>query len=156
MTTVNFYRVAGDVNLFLYNFLDQLVYKNGKKILLYSDSLEKLKKLDDKLWEIGKNGANFLAHSLYSDKNSQCKYEKVLLCDKFVNFNQANYLLISNFVNNCSFLNHFEKVFYIYTNSSVKNLEQAKKSLEGYQDLDYEITINTRDESGKWILQSTV
>jgi DNA polymerase IIIc chi subunit len=112
--------------------------------------LEKLKKLDEILWEIGREGTDFLAHGLYSDKNSQCKYEKLLLCNKLINFNQADYLFLSNFVDDCNFLNHFEKIFYIYTNCSEKNLLQARKSLEEYQDLDYKTTINVRDRDSKW------
>ncbi|MDR2077546.1 MAG: DNA polymerase III subunit chi [Rickettsiales bacterium] len=156
MTEINFYCVDGDVNLFIYNFLNQLIHKNGKKVLLYSNSLEKLKKLDEILWEIGKNGTDFLPHSVYSDKNNQYKYEKLLLCNKPINFNQANYLLLSNFVDDCNFINYFEKIFYIYTSSSEKNLEQARKSLEGYQDLDYKTTVNVKGKNGSWLVQSTI
>lgn len=148
MTEVIFYCIDSDINRFLFNFLNQLVFKNSKKVFLYSNSAEKLKNLDKILWDLCEE-SEFLPHSVYNSKNESQKYERLLLSNELLNFNSANYLLISNFLNNFDFINGFEKLFYVYSRTNKNSLEQAKISFDNYKNLNYNVTLNVRN-GGKW------
>lgn len=148
MTEVIFYCIDSDINRFLFNFLNQLVFKNSKKVFLYSNSVEKLKNLDKILWDLCEE-SEFLPHSVYNSKNESQKYERLLLSNELLNFNSANYLLISNFLNNFDFINGFEKLFYVYSRTNKNSLEQAKISFDNYKNLNYNVTLNVRN-GGKW------
>lgn len=149
MTEIVFYSIDIDINSFLFNFFNQLIFKNEKNILLYSDSLDKLKKMDIVLWELGKD-IDFLPHSIFNEKNEFQKYERLLLTNKFINFNEADYLILSKFLDNSEFINCFEKVFYVFTNLNSKSIEQARMNFEKYKKLDYKVILNAKDNNGKW------
>lgn len=151
MTEIIFYSIDSDINLFLFNFFNQLIFKNKKNILLYSNSLDKLKKMDAVLWELGKD-TDFLPHSIFNEKNEFQKYERLLLTDKFVNFNKADYLILSKFLDNFEFINCFEKVFYVFTSLNPKSIEQAKINFEKYKKSDYRVILNAKDINGKWVV----
>lgn len=148
MTEIVFYCIDSDINKFLFSFFNQLVFKNNKKVFLYSNSADKLKKLDQILWDLCRD-TDFLPHSIYNSKNESQKYERLLLSDKFLNFNSADYLLISSFLDNLDFINNFEKVFYVYTNLNKGSLENAKTSFDSYKNLNYKLTLNTKINN-KW------
>lgn len=148
MTEVIFYCIDSDINRFLFNFLNQLVFKNGKKVFLYSNSAEKLKNLDKMLWDLCEE-SEFLPHSVYNSKNVSQKYERLLLSNELVNFNSANYLLISSFLDNFDFVNGFEKLFYVYSRMNKNSFGQAKISFDNYKNLNYGVTLNVKN-GGKW------
>ena len=108
----------------------------------------KLKKLDKILWDFCEN-TDFLPHSIYDPKNESKKYERLLLSNELLNFNSADYLLISSFLDNLDFINNFEKVFYVYTNLNKGSLENAKTSFDSYKNLNYKLTLNTKINN-KW------
>ena len=64
MLEVNFYSISEDVSAFIYSLLYQMNSKSNQSILLYSTSMEKLKKFDEYLWISGGN-ADFLPHSIF-------------------------------------------------------------------------------------------
>ena len=148
MTEIIFYCIDSDVNRFLFNFLNQLIFKNGKKVFLYSNSAEKLKNLDKMLWDLCEE-SEFLPHSVYNSKNESQKYERLLLSDELLNFNSANYLLISTFLDNFGFINGFEKLFYVYSRMSKNSVDQARISFDNYKNLNYKVSLNIRN-GGKW------
>lgn len=148
MTEVIFYCIDSDINRFLFNFLSQLVFKNGKKVFLYSNSAEKLKNLDKMLWDLC-GESEFLPHSVYNSKNVSQKYERLLLSNELLNFNSANYLLISSFLDNFDFINGFEKLFYVYSRMNKNSLDQAKISFDNYKNSNYGVTLNVKN-GGKW------
>jgi DNA polymerase IIIc chi subunit len=141
--------VGENMNIFLHNFLDQLVYRNGKKVLLYSNSGEKLKNLDKSLWD-GCDGADFLCHSIYEANNNYNKYEKILLSSEFVNFNEADYLIMSDFVDRGEFLDSFDKGFYLYSNLNGASTDKATKNWEKYREFGYNIVVYARDIDFCW------
>ncbi|MDR1495048.1 MAG: DNA polymerase III subunit chi [Rickettsiales bacterium] len=149
MKEIGFYYIDEDVNVFLHSFLSQLVYRNGKKVLLYSSSIEKLKNLDKILWKMC-GQADFLCHSIYDEKNGQAKHEKILLSSKFINSNGADYLIMSNFVDRGDFMDSFEKGFYLCASLSRESVERAKKSQQKYNELGYSTVVRMRDEKACW------
>lgn len=148
MTEIIFYCIDFDINRFLFDFFKQLIFKNNKSIFLYSNSAEKLKKLDKILWDLC-DDTDFLPHSIYDPKNEYQKYERLLLSNKLLNFNSAKYLLISDFLDNFDFINIFEKVFYVYTDINSSSLERAKTSFNNYKNLNYKVALNVKIE-GRW------
>ena len=149
MTEIIFYCIDSDINKFLFNFFKQLIFMNNKKILLYSNSADKLKKLDKILWDFCEN-TDFLPHSIYDPKNESKKYERLLLSNELLNFNSADYLLISNFLDNFDFIDVFEKVFYVFTNANKNSVNQAKSAFDEYDKMEYKMTLNTKID-GKWV-----
>ncbi|MDR2777843.1 MAG: DNA polymerase III subunit chi [Rickettsiales bacterium] len=149
MREIGFYSVEGNMNSFLHSFFSQLVYKNGKKVLLYSSSTEKLKDLDRILWE-NCGGADFLCHSIYSAKNSQGRYEKLLLSSESVNFNEADYLVMSTFIDKGEFLESFDKGFYLYAASNEESIERARSSRKRYDEFGYSTIIYVKGDDGRW------
>ena len=123
MTSVNFYCINESIPDFIYDLLYQLVVKNNKKVLLYSNSIEKLEKLNTFLWETGKD-SDFLPHSLITDDIID---DKLILSDKLENTYNQNCLFLSNFIDNKDFLSTFEKIFYIFKQN---NKEEVKKHRE--------------------------
>jgi DNA polymerase IIIc chi subunit len=146
---IGFYYIDESINVFLYNFLSQLVYRNGRKVLLYSTSGEKLKSLDRMLWEIC-GEAGFLCHSVYDAKNVEARYEKILLSGELVNSNGADYLLLSSFVDRRDFLDSFDKGFYLCANSSQESLERARESQRRYHNLGYSVVLQRREGGSQW------
>lgn len=142
-----FYCINSDINLFLFQFIYQLVNKNSKKILLLSNSETAIEKLDDLFWENCKD-TMFLSHSVYNknNKNDECS---LLLTTEEVNANNANFLVISKFLNN-DFIKNFEKVFFVFTNSNQNSLNKAKEAYNEYKKYDYNIKIISKAIDGNW------
>jgi DNA polymerase IIIc chi subunit len=155
MSQMNFYCVDSDSATFLYNFLGQLLSRFKKKILLYSTSAEKLKKLDDFLWKAG-GRTGFLPHSIYPGSMEHQTHEKLLLTSRRQNFNRADYLIISSFVDDKNFLKNFHQIFYICGKVGSETFQQAKINAQKYAALGYSITVNIKDSSGNiWIVQNS-
>ena len=146
MTSINFYCINESISDFIYNLLYQLVMKNDKKVLIYSNSYEKLEKLNVFLWQAGKS-SDFLPHSLITDKDIT---DKLLLSDKLENKYNQEYLLLSTFVDNMDFLKSFEKIFYIFKKD---NLEEAKKIANFLKDFPLQINLKL---GGKWIVADSL
>lgn len=145
MTSVNFYCINESISDFIYDLLNQLVMKNDKRVFLYSNSMEKLEKLNDFLWQSGKS-CDFLPHSLVTDKD---KTDKLLLSDKLENSYNQEYLLLSTFVDDMNFLKSFEKIFYIFKSN---NVEEAKKIANFLKDFPLQINV----KRGKWSVVSSL
>ena len=59
-----FYCISGNINQFLFTFLYQLVNKNSKKVLLYSEHENLLENLNNLFWEECKD-TMFLPHDIF-------------------------------------------------------------------------------------------
>ena len=140
MTTINFYCIDESISDFTYNLLYQLVVKNNKKVFLYSNSMEKLEKLNTFLWQTGKS-SDFLPHSLITDKNLT---DKLLLSNQLNNKYKQEYLLLSTFIEDRDFLSSFDKIFYIFKKN---NINEAKKISDFLKD--FQIQINVKKD--KWL-----
>lgn len=145
MKEINFYCIEEDINPFLYTFLSKII-ANNKKAIIYSDNEEKMKKLDDTLWTMKKT--DFLPHLLYTDKGAEDT--PILLSNTKENEYNANYLLISSYLNDTEFLNKFEKIFYIFTPSNKISLKEKEKAYNEYKK-DYSIKTLKKDNNGKWV-----
>lgn len=146
MTSINFYCINESISNFIYDLLYQLVMKNDKKVLLYSNSYEKLEKLNSFLWQAGKS-SDFLPHSLITDDDIT---DKLLLSDKLENKYNQECLLLSTFVDDIDFLKSFEKIFYIFKKD---NIEEAKRIADFLKD--FPLKINLKVE-GKWTVVSNL
>ena len=73
-----------------------------------------------------------------------------MLSNELLNFNSADYLLISNFLDNFDFIDVFEKVFYVFTNANKNSVNQAKSAFDEYDKMEYKMTLNTKID-GKWV-----
>ena len=142
MTSVNFYCINESISDFIYNLLYQLVVKNNKKVLLYSNSIEKLEKLNTFLWETGKD-CDFLPHSLITDDIID---DKLILSNKIENVYNQDCLFLSNFIDDKDFLSTFEKIFYIFKQS---NKNEVKNIIETCKNYNFDININVKKD--KWI-----
>lgn len=150
---VNFYCINNDIMSFIIDFISKFVNKNNEKLLLYSTSMEKIKKFDESLWVDCKD-YDFLPHSIF-DKNKKInEHEKLLLSTELINDNKCNNLLLSSFVDDVNFLKFFNKVFYIFTKLNNKSVEQARNSLNFFKTLDCNITINEKTKNSWTVIDS--
>lgn len=129
MTEINFYCIDKNISSFLYKFLLQLV-KQGEKIVLYSESEEKVESLDKVLWTLGRT--EFLPHGTHKEKDDQHLHPLYLTVNK-ENPNEAEFLLISNHLDDESYLNSFKKVFYVFSSENPSSLNSAKKAWGKYE-----------------------
>lgn len=146
MTSINFYCIEEDINQFLYTFLTNVVVENKKKVIIYSEHQDKIDKLDDTLWTIKKTG--FLPHLKIDEKGFE--ETPLLISNKLENPINADFLLISNFLDNKEFLNNFDKIFYIFSPMSQQLIDYAKNSWEKYKNIGFELNFIKKDSSNKW------
>ena len=133
------------IKSFLYNLLYQIYDKSDKKVLLYSTSMEKLKKLDEYLWTAGKD-SDFLPHSVFEKENKNDG--RLLLSNSIINSNQADCLLLSSFVDNEDFLKSFKKVYYVFTKLNAESWKQAKSSFVLFEKIGCKIVVNEKGAGG--------
>lgn len=145
MKEINFYCIEEDANVFLYSFLSKLIEKD-KRVMIYSESPEKMERLDDMLWSIKKVG--FLPHLLYNEKGAEDT--PVIISNAKHNKNNANFLLISTFVEDNKFLDIFEKTFYIFSPTSLHLVDEARKNWEEYKKMGFSTKLFRKSQGGKW------
>lgn len=145
MKEINFYCIEEDTNSFIYNFLSKLIDK-GKRVLIYSENPDKIKNLDDMLWSIKKTG--FLPHLLANEKGSE--KTPVVISNTKENKNNANFLLISTFMNDEKFLEGFEKTFYIFSPINSNMIAEAEKNWNEYKKMGFNLKMMRKGKDGKW------
>ena len=147
MLEVNFYSISEDISSFIYNLLYQIYDKSDKKVLLYSTSMDKLKKLDEFLWISGKD-SDFLPHSIFEKgSKNNCR---LLLTNEIENSNQADCLLLSSFVDNVEFLKSFKKIYYVFSKLNAESWKQAKSSFGLFEKIGCKIIVNEKSVGGRW------
>ena len=146
MTNINFYCIEEDINQFLHTFLTNVVVENKKKVIIYSEHQEKIDKLDDTLWTMKKT--SFLPHLKIDDKGFE--ETPLLISNRLENPIHADFLLISNFLDNKEFLNNFDKIFYIFSPMSQQLIDYAKNSWEKYKNMGFELNFIKKDSNNKW------
>ncbi|MDD2839959.1 MAG: DNA polymerase III subunit chi [Rickettsiales bacterium] len=146
MININFYCIEEDINQFLYSFLTKLS-ENQKKVIIYSENQEKIDKLDGLLWTMKKTA--FLPHLKNTDKG----WEKtpLLITNEKENKINANFLLISNFLDDDEFLKQFEKTFYIFSPINQNMIIEAENNWKKYLKKEYNLGYLKKDMNGKWI-----
>ena len=146
MKEINFYCIEEEVNSFLFSFLLRLT-KSNKKVVIYSENMDKIEKLDSMLWCMTKT--DFLPHLL--DTESGAEDTPVLITNYLRNKNNADFLLISNFIDNNEFFEKFEKIFYVFTVSNMTSLELAENSWKKNKKNGYNLKFLRKDDNGKWV-----
>lgn len=146
MKDINFYCIEEDANSFLYSFLSKLIEKN-KRVIVYSESLEKMEKLDNMLWSHKKT--EFIPHLLGHEKNAE--RTPIIISNTKDNRNNANFLLISGYLDDPEFLNKFEKTFYIFSPINQRLIDEAGKNWESYRNLGFNLKLLRKNSSGKWL-----
>lgn len=145
MKEINFYCIEEDVNLFLFSLLSKLI-DNGKKIIVYSESQEKMEKLDSLLWTQKKT--SFLPHLIQGEKGDTLT--PILISNVKENKNNANFLLISNFIDDENFFSNFEKIFYMYSPINSTLINEVENNWNKYKNLGYNLKLLKKDLTGKW------
>ena len=145
MKEINFYCIEDEVNAFLYSFLSKLIEK-GKRVMIYSESPEKMERLDGMLWSIKKVG--FLPHLLYNENGAQDT--PVVISNEKDNRNNANFLLISTFLDDDKFLDNFEKTFYVFSPANLHLIDEAEKNWEKYKKMNFNTKLFRKSQDGKW------
>lgn len=146
MKEINFYCIKEDANVFLYSFLSKLIEKD-KRVIIYSENQEKIKKLDDTLWNMKKVG--FLPHLIENEKFAE--QTPIVLSNKKENKNNANFLLISTFLNDFEYLSQFEKIFYIFSPINNEIIENTLKAWNIYRENNFSTKLLEKNNEGKWI-----
>lgn len=145
MKEINFYCIEEDINVFLYSFLFKLIEK-GKRVIVYSESPEKMERIDNMLWNIKKVG--FLPHLLYNENGAEDT--PIIISNVKDNKNNANFLLITTFMDDDKFLNNFEKTFYIFSPTSSNLIEETQKNWEKYKKMEFSTKLFRKSQTGKW------
>ncbi len=145
MKEINFYCIEDDINIFLYNFLSEIVNQN-KRVMIFSESPEKMAKLDETLWTIKKTG--FLPHLLSNEAGAD--KTPIIISNTKTNKNNSNFILISTFLDDAEFLNSFERTFYIFSPISKTSLMEAKNSWNKYKDMSFATKFLKKNFQGKW------
>lgn len=146
MTSINFYCIEEDINQFLHTFLINVVVENKKKVIIYSEHQEKIDKLDDTLWTMKKT--SFLPHLKIDEKGFE--ETPLLISNKLENPINADFLLISNFLDSKEFLNNFDKIFYIFSPINPQIIKSVKENWEKYKNMGFELNFIKKDSSNKW------
>jgi len=142
---INFYCISDNINFFLYKFLLQLIEKE-KRIVIYSESADKINKLDEMLWTLNQN--DFLPHGTKQDGHAE--HHPLYLTYEKENPNNSEFLLISNFLEDINYMQKFKKIFYIFTDTNIKSFQNAKTNWETYKNKGFILKCLTKGKEGKW------
>lgn len=119
------------------------ILEENKKALIFCRDQIRIKEIDDGLWSYGKN--KFIPHVTVFDKSFELTRQPILISDKEENFNQADYLILTEEVDE-NFAQKFSRIFFFYDalNSGKALTAAAKfKKLAG--------KINSyKKQDGKW------
>ncbi len=100
------------------------VLEDQKKALIFCKNLEKIKEIDNILWQFSKT--KFIPHTTIFDKEvqefSNFTRQPVLISNKEENSNQADYLILSD-KTSFDFIKNFSKVFYFYDSMMIDEIK---------------------------------
>ena len=74
----------------------------------------------------------------------------LLISNEIKNPINAEFLLISNFLDDEKFLKEFEKIFYIFSPTNQNLVDEAKKNWIEYSSKNFETLFLRKNISGKW------
>ncbi|MFC1659611.1 DNA polymerase III subunit chi [Pseudomonadota bacterium] len=142
MESISFYLAHEEVEKMLFNLLLKMIEK-GNKVLIFCESEERLKKLDDTLWLLGRT--KFLPHGKQGDGYEE--KQPVFLTTKEENPNNANFLFLFGEPSE-NFIKQFPKAFYIFAR---KEYVSSKEKWDRYKQRgDFKLIFN-KMEGGKWV-----
>lgn len=145
MSDINFYHLTQSS---VENVLRVLLTKSlsqDKRVLLYGQDTNYLKRLDAELWE---NPADsFLPHGLDIDDSPET--QPILLTNKEDNLNEASFLIT---LEGCStdFALTFERCFDIFDGRDEAQVAQARKRWKNYVEKGEKPSYWKQNADGKW------
>lgn len=139
---INFYQID-DV---LYKSIAGLLVKiieDKKKALIYSTNLDLINQINEGLWSFSKT--KFLPHASFND-NQNPERQPIFITNQEENSNKANFLIMLEKTDD-NFLNNFEKIFYFFDDS---NLKESKQLWRYYKKQNINLNFFKKID-GKWI-----
>lgn len=148
MTLVNFYGVNAttNVNPTLYKVLVKLLEKTvelNKNSMVFSNSTELLKELDDFMW----TNSNWLPHALNSD-NYKDK-QPILLSNELKNYNKFSYLFVID-SSDFKVLPELEKICIIFNLNQIESMAFFEDQWKALQKAGFILKYFKQDKEGKF------
>ncbi len=132
-TEINFYEVDESIIKALAPILVK-INNEGKKSLIYCANESQIEEIDKSLWSYGRS--KFIAHVTINDQDFDFLRQPILITNKEINSNKADYLIFLDEPNK-SFLSEFSRAFYFYENHpNIANLKPDN---------------SYKKENGKWL-----
>jgi DNA polymerase-3 subunit chi len=141
MQNIGFYLAPETTDKMLFNLLLKMLEKNNK-ILIFCESDEQLKQLDDSLWLLGR--IKFLPHGKQGDGYES--KQPVFLTTKEENPNNSNFIFIFGNPSK-EFIAKFDKGFHIFTR---KDYIPAKEKWEKLKGQGFDVVYNAMEDN-KWV-----
>jgi DNA polymerase-3 subunit chi len=141
MENISFYLAPETVEKMLFNLLLKMVEK-GNKALIFCESEQRLKELDDSLWLLGRT--KFLPHGKWGDGYEE--KQTVFLTIKEENPNSANFIFLFGEPSK-EFIQKFSKGFIIFTR---KEFIPTQEKWNKYKKEGFELVYNQMDGE-KWV-----
>lgn len=144
---INFYQLTDELKKSL-PILSVKMLEQKKKVLIFSESSEKIAEIDRFLWTQGK--IRFIPHGTKQDGD----YEKqpIFLSTEPENLNNAEFVIILDNIDN-DFLNTFSKAFYMFENKDEEAKKLARQKWKGYKELNHNLNYFKQEKDGKWTKQ---
>lgn len=120
------------------------ILEENKKALVFCRDQLRIKEIDDGLWSYGKN--KFIPHITIFDKGFEVTRQPILISNKEENSNQADYLIISEEVDE-KFAKNFSRIFFFY---DALRTNEAELLAAKFKKFGGKVT-SYKKADGKWI-----
>lgn len=144
---INFYQLLEELKKSLPALLLKMLEQN-KRVVIFSQSEEKIAEVDRFLWTQGK--VKFLPHGTKKDGNVE--RHPVYLTTENENPNNADFLVVLDDVDN-EFLHSFKKAFYMFEGSDEVAKKLARKKWKEYKSTGHQLNYFKKNTDGKWVRQ---
>lgn len=156
MVTVNFYKLfSSDLLLSSIALIANKILDLDEKAILFFDSPEDLKQMDEKLWQFSQS--EFIPHlSELSEEFEEVKEEvPLLLSNNKNNVIEATNLFIFKPHNDFEFLKRFNKVFFLFDSELETELLNARAFWKEFANLKEDFSSKFYEQSAdrKWSLK---
>lgn len=113
---INFYQVDDSISKSIAPLLLKILGEK-KRVIIFCHDQAQIKEIDAALWNYGRN--KFIPHATILDQEFESERQPILISDKEVNVNSAEYLLFLDEPSE-SFISGFSRVFYFFTEGNNK------------------------------------
>ena len=145
MTEIGFYHLT---KTSLPNALFRLLEKilaSGKRVVVRTGSVERVKFLNDALWTI--DAASFLPHG--TDKEGNGVQQPIWLTADFTNPNDAEVLILTDGADGTAY-QEYDRCLEIFDGNDDEAVVAARKRWRKFNDLGLSLTYWKQIESGRW------
>lgn len=123
------------------------VLEERKKALILCQNSQKMKEIDDGLWQFGK--VKFIPHVTVFEKDieevSTWQRQPIVISDEEKNINEANYLVLTQ-NSSLEFIEKFERTFYFFDSMMIDEVKKFSKTCAK----DFAVKSYKKDD-GKWV-----